>query len=133
MAINDIRKPCSNEEAFNNRIMSLALLISEIETKGIKKIIKSIKPKPGSINIIGAFLDENFPNHNKTIIKNFRVIMTLRSKKYPIHSDDPAFLDALNYLGFTGLPPDWQELWEAVLRRYLESLKGLLALFVSMS
>jgi hypothetical protein len=34
------------------------------------------------------------------------MIMTLRSKKYPIHGDDPALLDALNYFGFTRIPPD---------------------------
>lgn len=133
MAVNDIRKPCSNEEEFNNRIMSLALLISEIETQSVQELIKSSKPEPGSINILEAFLIENFPNYDKTIIKNLRVIVTLRSKKYPIHRDDPAFIDALNYFGFTELPPDWQELWEAVLQRYLESLQGLVSVLVSVS
>lgn len=133
MAVNDIRKPCSNEEEFNNRIMSLALLISEIETQRVQELIKSSKPEPGSINILEAFLIEYFPNYDKTIIKNLRVIVTLRSKKYPIHCDDPVFIDALNYFGFTELPPDWQELWEAVLQRYLESLQGLVPMLVSVS
>jgi len=133
MAVNDIRKPCSNEEEFNSRIMSLALLISEIETQSVLTLIKSSKSEPGSINILEAFLDENSPNYDKTIIKNLRVIITLRSKKYPIHRDDPAFIDALNYFGFTELPPDWQELWEAVLQRYLESLQGLVSTLVSIS
>ena len=133
MAVNDIRKPCSNEEEFNSRIMSLALLISEIETQSVLKLIKSSKPEPGSINILEAFLDENSPNYDKTIIKNLRVMMTLRSKKYPIHRDDPAFIDALNYFGFTGLPPDWQELWEGVLQRYLDSLRALLSNIISIS
>ena len=127
MAVNDIRKPCSNEEEFNSRILSLALLISEIDTQNVLKLIKSGKPEPGSINILEAFLDEYSPNYDKAIIRNLRVVMTLRSKKYPIHRDDPAFIDALNYFGFTELPPDWQELWEAVLRRYLDSLHALLS------
>lgn len=127
MAINDIRKPCSNEEQFNSRILSLAVLISEIETQNVLKLLKSKKPKPGSINILEAFLDENSPNYDKSIIKNLRAIMTLRSKKYPVHRDDPVFIDALNYFGFTKLPPDWQELWEAVLQRYLESLQRFIS------
>lgn len=133
MAVNDIRKPCSNEEKFNNRIMSLAILTSEIETQSVLKLIKSSKPEPGSINILEAFLDENSLNYDETIIKNLRVIMTLRSKKYPIHRDDPAFIEALNYFGFTELPPDWQELWEAVLQRYLESLQDLVSVLLSVN
>lgn len=133
MAVNDIRKPCSNEEEFNSRILSLALLISEIDTQSVLKLIKSGKPEPGSINILEAFLDEYSPNYDKAIIKNLRVVMTLRSKKYPIHRDDPAFIDALNYFGFTELSPDWQELWEAVLQRYLDSLHALLSNIISIS
>ena len=133
MAVNDIRKPCSNEEEFNSRILSLALLISEIDTPNVLKLIKWSKPEPGSINILEAFLDEYSPNYDKAIIRNLRVIMTLRSKKYPIHRDNPAFIDALNYFGFTELPPDWQELWEAILQRYLESLQRLVSSLVSIS
>ena len=133
MAVNDVHKPCSNEDDFNNRIMSLACLISEIETQSVSKLIKLKQPEPGSINILEAFLEEDFPNYDETIIKNLRVMMTLRSKKYPIHQDDPAFVDALNYFGRKEVPPDWQELWEAVLKRYLDSLQGLLSMLVSTS
>jgi len=128
MAISDIRKPCSNEEEFNNRIMSLGLLISEIETDKIKSLIRTQKPKSGSINLIEAFLKEVAPGFDISVIKNLRMIMTLRSKKYPIHRDDPILLDALSYFGFTSIPPDWQELWENVLQRYLYSLESLISI-----
>lgn len=132
LAINDIRKPCSNEEEFNNRIMSLTLLISEINTEKITALIKSKRPEPGSINLIEAFLSEVVPGFDLSITKNLRMIMTLRSKKYPIHKDDPALLDALSYFGFTSLPPDWQELWQTVLQRYLNSLQSLISIIVSL-
>jgi hypothetical protein len=131
MAINDIRKLCSNEEEFNNRIMSLALLISEIQTEKITNLIKS-KPESGSINLMEAFLNEMAPDYDISIIKNLRMIMTLRSKKYPIHRDDSVLLDALSYFGFTNIPPDWQDLWGTVLQRYLDSLEGLIRIIVSM-
>ena len=131
MAINDIRKPCSNEEEFNNRIMSLALMISEIQTEKIINLIKS-KPESGSINLMEAFLNEMAPDNDISIIKNLRMIMTLRSKKYPIHRDDPVLLDALSYFGFTNIPPDWQDLWGTVLQRYLDSLEGLIRILVNM-
>jgi hypothetical protein len=132
MAINDIRKPCSNEEEFTNRIMSLALLISEIETAKITRLIKSEKAETGSINLIETLLDEVAPNFDKSIIKNLRMIMALRSKKYPVHKDDPTLLNSLSYFGFTTMPPDWQDLWENVLQRYLDSLEGLISIIVSM-
>jgi hypothetical protein len=131
LAIVDIRKPCSNEEDFNNRIMSLALLISEIEKEKITCLIKS-KPKSGSINLIEALLDEVAPFSDTRIIQNLRMIMTLRSKRYPIHKDDPLLLDALSYFGFKIIPPDWQDLWEAILRRYINSLESLVSIMASM-
>jgi hypothetical protein len=131
MAINDIRKPCSSEDDFNNRIMSIALLIDEIETSEVQKSIKLERPKTGSINLIEALLDGLAPRSDRSAIKNLRMIMTLRSKKYPIHGDDPALLDALNYFGFTRMPPDWQDLWVAVLQRYLDSLESLISTMVN--
>jgi len=130
MAINAIRKPCSNEEQFTSRITSLALLIDEIEMDEIRNLVK-LKPKTGSINLLEAFLNEKYPNFDKTLIRNLRMIMILRSKKFPVHKDDPRVLDALNYFGFTSLTLDWQELWEKVLQRYLDSLKTLLKTLMS--
>jgi len=124
-AICDIRKPCSNEEDFNNRIMSLALLIDQIEIDQLKKKVRG-SYEPGSINLLEEFLKENFPDYNKVIIQNFREIIALRSKKYPIHSDDKEFIDAMKYFGITKFPPDWEDLWERALKGYLQSLRELL-------
>jgi len=124
MAVISIRKTCSNEDEFNNRIASLALLI-EVNEEKLKGLIK-FKPKTGSINLLEAFLKDNFPDYNKKIIKNLRMIMMLRSKKFPIHKDDPKLLDALKYFGFTLHNLDWQDLWEKLLLSYLDSSKLLL-------
>jgi hypothetical protein len=128
MAILDIRKLCSNEEDFNNRIQSLTTLIDEIKTEELKK--HPSKTVSGTINLLQAFLKDKFPSYDKTIITNLRNVVTLRSKKYPIHRDDPRFLEALKYFGFQKLPPDWGELWEVVLKKYFESLEGLKKCFV---
>ncbi len=124
IAILDIRKLCANEEEFNNRIQALTTLIDGINVKELKKFIKN-KKLNGSVNVLEAFLEEHFSNYNKRIITNFRNIVTLRSKKYPIHKDDAKFIDALKYFGFKRYPPDWGRLWEVVLKNYLESLKLL--------
>ena len=128
MAILGIRKLCSNEEDFNNRIQSLTTLIDEINTEELKKSVN--KTTGGSINILEAFLEDRLPNYDKSIIANLRNIVTLRSKKFPIHSDDPKFIGALGYFGFN-FPPDWGDLWEVVLKKYLECLEKIKKTFES--
>lgn len=123
-AANDLRKQCSNEGDFNNRILSLALLIDGIENEFIVKLLKN-KPEAGSINALEKLLEERVIDYEKTAIKNLRMIITLRSKRYPVHNDDPRYLDALSYFGFSGPQPDWQDLWETILDRYLDSLNLL--------
>lgn len=121
MAILGIRRPCSNENAFNNRIQELTALIDEVNTEGLKNYINDTAN--GSI-ILEAFLEAKMPSYDKNIIINFRNIVTLRSKKFSIHRDDPKFIDALNYFGFT-FPPDWEDLWEVVLKKYIDSLEKI--------
>ena len=123
MAILDIRKLCSNEEDFNNRIQSLTTLIDEINTEELKKSID--ETTSGSINILQAFLEAKIPNYDKTIITDLRNTVTLRSKKFPIHRDDPRFIEASRYFGSQNFPPDWEELWEVVLKKYLKSLEKI--------
>jgi len=94
----------------------------------LKQLINSTKVKRGSINLIEVFLSERYKNYDDRIIKNLRTIMTLRSKKYPIHFDDPAFFQALQDIGFSKLPPDWQDLWETLLTLYLSSIQSFLSL-----
>jgi hypothetical protein len=65
------------------------------------------------------------PDYSTDMISNLRAIRKLRNKKYPIHREDPAFGEALAYFEMNDFPPDWQELWERVLTRYLESLEEL--------
>jgi len=124
MAILDIRRLCANEDEFNNRIQAITTLIDEMNVEGLKKLVAD-RNLTGTINILEAFLEEHFPGYSKEIITNFRNIVRLRSKKYPIHRDDPKFIDSLKHFGFRTYPPDWGELWEVVLKKYLESLKLL--------
>ena len=129
MAIIGIRGVCSNEEEFTSRILCLTLLIDEIESKKIKKI--SIHKGPGSINMIESIVNQEGSSYDLRIIKNLRMTMALRSKRFPVHSDHPKYLEALNHFGFQNLSPDWQELWEIVLESYLNSLRGIIQLWSS--
>ena len=123
VAMHDIQKSCVNEDDFNNRIQALSTLIDKIETKKLRKFVNS--DLMGSINILERFLNIYASHYDRTVIINFRNIMTLRSKKRPVHSDDPKFIEALKYFGFGYPPENWGELWKSVLDGYLESLELL--------
>lgn len=115
-------KVCRNEEEFTNNIAALALLIDQLN---IEKIKKSTIEREGTINILEEFLRENFKDFPPEIISNFREIMILRSKKFPIHTTDPKFVEAV--IKIVGkYPPEWTELWIKALDMYKESLKKLL-------
>ncbi|MGC1120709.1 MAG: hypothetical protein WBA22_06405 [Candidatus Methanofastidiosia archaeon] len=123
MAILDIRKPCGNEESFNNRILALSTMIDRMNTRKLGEQA-GLDMRDGSINNLERFLDSSFPNYDKRVIANLRNIMILRSGKYPIHSDNPRFIRAIEHFGMS-YPPDWGELWEITLRKFLESLELL--------
>ena len=117
-----IMKPCRNREEFTNNIAALALLIYQINIKEMKKTAKG---KEGSINILEDFLIKDVKDFPSELISNFRDIMTLRSKKFPIHVTDPKFVETVVKL-VGKYPPNWSELWLKALEMYKESSNKLL-------
>jgi len=122
IAVFQIMKPCRNWEEFTNNIAALALLIDQTNVKEMKK---TVKLKEGSINVLEDFLIKNVKDYPTEIISNFREIMTLRSKKFPIHVTDPKFIEIVVKL-VEKYPPNWSELWLKALEMYEESLNELL-------
>ena len=121
-AVSDIQKGCRDEANFTNRITALALLIDGIRVSNFKKLLSTCPT--GSINILEAFLKEKYPNFNQKIITNLREIMILRSKKMPIHEDDPKILQVILKWDYK-IPPNWSSLWMQALIKYQESLNEL--------
>jgi hypothetical protein len=124
LATADIRKPCSDEDDFNNRILTISSLIDGIETESLKKGLSRLEQGTGSVALIDGYLREHSVEVDASAFTNLRQIKRLRSTKYPVHSDRPEFLDSLGFFGFS-YPPDWQELWSKVLMKYLNSLQAL--------
>ena len=124
-AVFQIMKPCRNRGEFTNNIAALALLIDQMNIKEMKKTVKG---KEGSINILQDFLIKNVKDFPSELISNFRDIMTLRSKKFPIHVTDPEFIETVVKL-VGKYPPNWSELWLKALEMYEESLNILLKCF----
>jgi 20S proteasome alpha/beta subunit len=121
-AISEIQKGCRNETDFTSRISALALLIDGIRSSKLNEQI-SIHPT-GSINVLETFLKEKYQDFNMNLIVNLREIMTLRSKKMPIHEDNPKIIQVILKWGHK-IPPNWASLWKQALVKYKESLLEL--------
>lgn len=121
-AISEIQKGCRNETDFTSRITALALLIDEMNAP---KLDKQLSTHPtGSINLLETFLREKYQDFNTNLIVDLRDIMTLRSKKMPIHEDDPKLIQVMLKWEHR-IPPNWASLWKQALIRYRESLSEL--------
>jgi len=121
-AIAGIQKPCETEAEFTNGITTLALLIDGVNVSALDKIVS--EHQPGSINALETFLSEKYSKFKKRIITNLREIMTLRSKKMPIHEDDPKLIQVLLRWEYK-IPPNWSSLWMKALQKYQESITEL--------
>lgn len=122
IAISEIQKSCRNENDFTNRISALAVLIDGMLIKEIDKYAR--EKIEGSVNQLELFAEKNLPKLNSDCIINLREIHTLRSKKMPIHKDDPKIIQILLKWEFK-IPPNWSNLWIEALRRYRDSLEML--------
>ena len=121
-AIARIQSGCRNESDFTDRISALSLLIDELNVSRLSKLI-STRPD-GSINILEAFLKEKHKDSDPAITTNLREIKALRSKKMPIHEDDPKIIQIVLKWGHK-IPPNWAALWIQALQRYKDSITML--------
>jgi len=121
-AISNIQRTCRNEGDFTDRISTLSMLIDEFNVTGLNKLLNT--SKEGSINILETFLKEKYQDFNSAIITNLREIKVLRSKKMPIHEDDPKIIQVILKWGCK-IPPNWYSLWMLALQKYSESIKML--------
>lgn len=121
-AISEIQNYCRNETDFTSRITALALLIDSINSSELKKQLNT--QQKGSINLLEAFFKEKYQDFNMNLIVNLRDIMSLRSKKMPIHEDDPKIIQVI-LRWEQKIPPNWSSLWKQALIKYEESLSEL--------
>jgi hypothetical protein len=119
-------KPCNTESDFNNFILILAGIIDKDLPKFSNYVTLPDDIK-GSINAFEQYLKDTHGEggFNPNIVKNLRDIMTLRSKKFPTHSDTPDWIKKVNNLGFDFPVNDWQGLSFKCLELYLESLTNI--------
>ena len=118
-AVSEIQRRCKNESDFTNRIAALALLIDGMEIPEIDQ--EAGQTITGSINRLEAFTSKNLPQLNPEVITILRDIKTLRSKKMPIHKDDPKIVQVLLKWDYR-IPPNWSNLWIKALSKYRDSL-----------
>lgn len=121
-AVFEIMKPCTSEADFTLSIAALALLVDQLNVKEMKEVVGR---KEGSINVLEEFVRQRIGDHPPEIITNFRDIMTMRSKKFPIHTTESKFVEVVIKIAGT-YPPKWSDLYMNTLAAYAESLGKLL-------
>ena len=121
-AVFQIMKPCRNADEFTNNISALALLIDQLNVKGMKVTVD----KEGSINSLEEFMKQRAGSCPSETTKAFRNVMTMRSKKFPVHMTDPMFVQVV--IDITGkYPPDWTSLYSKTLSSFQSGLEKLSA------
>lgn len=121
-AVLQIMKPCRSEGEFTSNIAALALLIAQLNVTEMKKFVGE---KAGSINVLDEFLKQQIRDYPPELISIFRDIMTMRSKRFPIHTTDPKFVEVV--VKITGAyPPIWSSLYLKALNLYQHGLDRLL-------
>ncbi|PGT57943.1 hypothetical protein [Bacillus thuringiensis] len=123
-------KPCNDESEFNNFILTLAGIIDKDLSK-FYDMVELAVDKKGSINAFEQYLKDKHGEggFSPNIIQNLRDIMSLRSKKFPTHSDTPGWKKKVNELGFDFPVSDWKGLSFKCLELYLESLTNIKTTF----
>lgn len=122
-AVSEIQRGCKNESDFTNRVAALALLVAGMEIP--ERVQESDQTITGSVNRLEKFANKNLPKLNSECITILRDIMTLRSKKMPIHEDDPKIVQVLLKWEYK-IPPNWANLWIKALSKYRDSLSLLM-------
>jgi len=121
-AISEIQRGCKNENDFTNRIAALSLLIDDMEIPVMQK--ETSQKTEGTINQLEAFAKKRLPKLDSECIAILRDIYALRSKKMPIHKDDPKILQVLLKWEYK-IPPNWSSLWIKALSKYRDGLAML--------
>jgi 20S proteasome alpha/beta subunit len=123
VAVSEIQRGCKNEGDFTNRVAALALLVAGMEIP--ERVQDTDQTITGSVNRLEKFANKNLPKLNSECITILRDIMTLRSKKMPIHEDDPKIVQVLLKWEYK-IPPNWENLWIKALSKYRDSLSLLM-------
>jgi hypothetical protein len=126
-SLEQISRECNDNQGLVSNLAALGTIIDKINVTELKPRLKRTPPE-GSINILEQFLSENYPNHDRRIIKNLRDIITIRNQ-WPIHDSTSKGVKLVFEIYGTYPVDDKNEFWSRILNLYTESLNGLKGLF----
>ena len=128
-ALKEIARGCSTPKEFTHLIATLNNFVDGFRLESMDEIVsmhgQHLTKRTGTINALEISLKLVRPGYDPLIITNLRILRVLRSKRWPIHPDDPEKLQAaLQKLGFNQSPAEgdtseWWRLWNEVQKRFL--------------
>ena len=134
-ALKEIARGCSTPKEFTHLIATLNNFVDGFRLESMEVVVSEhghhLTKRTGTINALETTLKLVRSGYDPLIITNLRILRVLRSKRWPIHSDDPEKLSAaLQKLGFSQSPAEgdaseWWRLWSEVQKRFLLVLDRL--------
>lgn len=118
--VNFLHTPCTSGDSFKMKIGALASIF-EIELKPLKALVKDGRNDWKSIKLIEALANQNSWTYDPKIFEVWRAIVYLRNATFPYHATDTRIVDLISFFGQT-FPPDYAELWKAILKSLLVSI-----------
>jgi len=124
--------PCTSQFDFFTKI-ALLYNILDFDRESLRRLLKATKPDPQwkGVTLLKHLLAEygQYNQPEREAIAFFERVIAVRDKTYPAHRYAPE--EVARILREIGLrypvssTRDWQENWDAVLRRFTESLRSV--------
>jgi hypothetical protein len=123
-AITELYTPCESEHDFIAKLASLVSLF-EVPLDPLRRLLPEADSEWRSIKLVEQWLSNNSVSYDSDMITTWKNIVSLRNMT-PLHSKSRAgeLTSILNYFG-EKLPPNYQRLWDSILKRFHYSLKEL--------
>ncbi len=128
--LDNLRKPCNDEDAFLRVITSIGTLIDDVVPEFSEKFKSDTNP--GSINLLSSFIKNELKSSEDRVTPLLRNLKGLRNKKSPIHKGDKDII-AVFYKWHLNFPPDWSLAGRKALEQYFEALALLKTALTSIS
>jgi len=123
LAIREFYTPCEDDHDFAAKLASLASLF-EVPLDPLRRLVTAPQAEWRSIKLVEQWISTTAIIFDPDMITTWKNIVNLRNMT-PIHATNRAgeLMQILGFFGEPTLPPNYQRLWDSVLRRFYVSLR----------
>ena len=113
-------------------MISILANLFDVDSKPLRKWVKAPRDKR-SIKLIADILNERDIRYNRSMITTWENIRTNRNMEVHSSIDPKRYMELLSYFGLpTRLSPNYTNLWDNILEKFITSLEQFLDALNSM-